>query len=74
MDIKGAKALKERLSARGADEAPPVAADVDVPEDAPPVYQWLGVSRPTPEAPGVDDDDEPAAAASLFRRLSLSFR
>ena len=73
MDIAGAKALKQRLGAHGADEAPPVAADVEIPEDAPPVYQWLGVSRPTAGGSPADDDDEPAAAASLFRRLGLSF-
>jgi hypothetical protein len=45
---------------------------VDIPEDAPPVYQWLGVGRPA-AAPLEDDNDEPAAAASLFQRLGLSF-
>ena len=69
MDIKGAKALKDRLGPNGADELPPATADV--PEDAPPVYHWLGVGQGKPK----DDEDEPVArTASLFRRLGLSFR
>lgn len=70
MDIAGAKALRERLGLKGADEAPP-ASTADVPEDAPPVYHWLGVAHEPPR----DADDDPAArSASLFRRLGLSFR
>jgi hypothetical protein len=46
MDIAGAKALKERLGPQGRDEEPPVTADV--PEDAPPVYHYLGVSEGAP--------------------------
>lgn len=42
MDIAGAKALKERLGEQGGEDAP--AASVDVPEAAPPVYGYLGVS------------------------------
>ena len=72
MDVNGAKALKERLSAKGARKAPPAAEEVDVPADAPPVYHWLGVSRPATSPPA--DDDEPATPASLFRRLGLNFR
>jgi hypothetical protein len=75
MDINGAKALKQRLGTNGTDEAPPFRADVDVDvaEDAPPVYHWTGVSqRPTARAPEVDDD--PVTRASLFRRVALSFR
>lgn len=69
MDIAGAKALKRRLGPNGADDAPPVA--VDVPEDAPPVYKWTGVTQPPP----ADVDDEPLAeTASMFSRLGLSFR
>jgi hypothetical protein len=71
VDIAGAKALKERLAEKGADEAPPASA-ADVPEDAPPVYHWLGVAQEPPR--GVDDDDAPAASASLFSRLGFSFR
>jgi len=75
MDINGAKALKKRLGESGEVEPQPAPASVDVPADAPPVYQWLGVSQPEPEAPPVEDDGErPAEAASLFRRLGLSFR
>jgi hypothetical protein len=72
MDIAGAKALKKRLGSNGADEAP--AAPVDVGEDAPPVYQWLGVSRPARETPPVGDDETEVRSTSLFRRLGLSFR
>jgi hypothetical protein len=44
---------------------------VDVPEDAPPVYKWTGVTQPPP----ADVDDEPLAeTASMFSRLGLSFR
>jgi hypothetical protein len=45
---------------------------VDIAEDAPPVYHWLGVPQAahTPEA----DDESEAASTSLFIRLGLSFR
>ena len=69
MDIAGAKALKDRLGAKGA-ESSPSAADVDVPEDAPPVYHWFGVGTARPVA----NDDPTTPNASLFRRLGLSFR
>lgn len=73
MDINGAKALKQRLGPNGTDEAPPIRADVDVAEDAPPIYHWTGVSRrPSDRAPEVDDD--PVTRASLFRRVGLSLR
>jgi hypothetical protein len=73
MDINGAKALKKRLGPNGADEAPPVSADV--PADAPPVYHWLGVSKGASDAPAPEADDEPIApSASLFRRFGLTFR
>lgn len=75
MDVNGAKALKKRLGLNGDVERQPARADVELPEDAPPVYQWLGVSRPSSEVPLDDgEDDEPAAAASLFRRLGFSLR
>ena len=72
MDINGAKALKKRLGLNGADEAPPAAEPVEVPEDAPPVYHWTGKTPPE-TAPPDAEDDEPRRA-SLFSRLSLSFR
>jgi hypothetical protein len=73
MDINGAKALKKRLGPNGTDEAPPSRGDVDVSEDAPPIYHWTGVSqRPSPRTPEVDDD--PVMHASLFRRVGLSLR
>jgi hypothetical protein len=71
LDIAGAKALKKRLGPNGASEAAP--ASVDVPEDAPPVYHWLGISH-APDTSTADEDEPSAAGASLFRRLGLSFR
>ena len=73
MDVAGAKALKKRLGHKGTEEAPPASADV--PEDAPPVYHWTGVSKPPPNSPPkLTDDDAATQGASLFRRLGLSFR
>lgn len=72
MDINGAKALKERLGLTGGDEAPAAPVDVDVPEDAPPVYHWVGVAQDSPH--DAEDDEPPTEGASLFRRLGLSFR
>jgi hypothetical protein len=70
MDINGAKALKERLGEKAADDTPPPRADVHA--DAPPVYHWTGVSRPASEAA---HDDAPAdRGVSKFLRLGLSFR
>ena len=73
MDINGAKALKKRLGLNGSDEPPPAAEPVDVPADAPPVYHWTGKTPPETAAPEADDDSAPRSA-SLFSRLSLSFR
>jgi hypothetical protein len=73
MDINGAKALKERLGLNGTGQAAPAPADVDIPEDAPPVYHWVGVSR-APDAAADTLEDDPAPNISLFRRLGLSFR
>lgn len=70
MDVKGAKALKERLGSKVTDETP--SASADVPEGAPPVYHWLGVSQSAPERPAAGAEEKPAP--SLFRRLGLSFR
>ena len=74
MDINGAKALKERLGLNGAEEAPPAPVDVDVPEDAPPVYRWLGVEKAAPALPAGDKDAPATPGVTLFRRLGLSFR
>jgi hypothetical protein len=72
MDIAGAKALKERLGRKAVEEETP-RADADVPEDAPPVYQWTGVRRP--DTAGADTDDAPAdRGVSKFFRLGPSFR
>jgi hypothetical protein len=71
MDINGAKALKKRLGLNGADTAPPAAEPTDIPADAPPVYHWTG--KAPPETDVVEDDDA-SRRASLFSRLSLSFR
>jgi hypothetical protein len=72
MDIAGAKALKERLGRKAVEEdARPDPADV--PEDAPPVYHWTGISKPDPVA--ADSDDAPAErGVSKFLRLGLGFR
>ena len=40
MDIAGAKALEQRLGTKSSQEVP---APLEVPEDAPPLYRWLGV-------------------------------
>jgi hypothetical protein len=74
MDIVGAKALKERLGQKGAaDDSPP--SSVDVPEHAPPIYRYLGVSETPSEAPPAGADDEPSARRPvLLRLLTLSFR
>jgi hypothetical protein len=72
MDINGAKALKERLGLSGAGKAPE-AEPADVPADAPPVYHWTGKTPPEGVSPEAEDDSAPRRA-SLFRRLSLSFR
>ena len=64
MDIAGAKALRKRLGLNGTDETS--SASVDVPEDAPPVYKWVGVTR-LPAA--VADDEPPADIGSSSRRL-----
>jgi hypothetical protein len=67
MDIAGAKALKQRLGNHGRDEAPP--APVDVPEDAPPVYHYLGVEV-APEPPrAAPDDATPGTGFGRIRRL-----
>jgi hypothetical protein len=69
MDIAGAKALKERLGHKGkaADPAPPA----DVPEGAPPVYHYLGLSETPAAAPADEPHGQPR---SLLRRLGLSSR
>jgi hypothetical protein len=75
LDIAGSKALRERLALNGEAEPQPALADIEVPEDAPPVFQWFGVSPPERGAPPADaDGGPPAAATSLFSRLGLSFR
>jgi hypothetical protein len=72
MDIEGAKALKRRLGSNGADEALPAVEPAHVPADAPPIFRWTG-KTPTATAPAEVEADEPRSA-SLFSRLSLSFR
>ena len=73
MDINGAKALKKRLGLDEADEGSPAARPADVPEDAPPVYHWTGKTPPEADRAEAEDDFEPRSA-SLFSRVSLSFR
>jgi hypothetical protein len=73
MDIVGAKALKERLGENRVAVDPP--SSVDVPEHAPPVYHYLGLSETPAAAPPADADDEPSARRPvLLRLLTLSFR
>lgn len=72
MDIKGAKALKERLGLDGAGKAP-AAETADVPADAPPVYHWTGKTPTDAGSPEAEDEAAPRRA-SLFSRLSFSFR
>jgi hypothetical protein len=72
MDIAGAKALKRRLGPDLTDDSP--SASVDVPEDAPPVFHWVGISNAPSEASAAGENDELAGeSVSLFRRLGLSF-
>jgi hypothetical protein len=73
MDINGAKALKKRLGPNGADDASPAAEPEDVPADAAPVYHWTGKRPPERDPLKVEDEIEPRSA-SLFSRVSLSFR
>lgn len=73
MDINGAKALRDRLGSSGADEAPPTTAGSGIPEDAPPVYHWLGV-RQAETSRRATGDTPSAQSTSLFRRFGLSFR
>jgi hypothetical protein len=73
MDIAGAKALKERLGLEDTDEAP--GASANVPEDAPPVYHWTGVSNVPDRDRSADAGDASVTdGVSLFGRLGLSFR
>jgi hypothetical protein len=65
MDIAGAKALKERLGHNPADDDPVDSADV--PEDAPPVYHYLGVSQMAAPA----EDAPPAPRRSVWSRIRL---
>ena len=73
MDVNGAKALKKRLGKNGAGKAPPAAEPADVPADAPPVYHWTGKTPPETARAEAEDDSAPRHA-SLFSRLSFSFR
>jgi hypothetical protein len=74
VDIAGAKALKERLGSKAGERAPQ--ASVDVPEDAPPVYSWTGVSARPSDATSDETEAQPpvGGGASLFQRLRFSFR
>lgn len=72
MDVNGAKALKERLGPKGANEPP--SASVDVPEDAAPVYRWLGVGKAAVDVPSGVVADAAPARRSWFRRLGRTSR
>ena len=68
MDIAGAKALKTRLRHQGGDDAPTGSAYV--PEDAPPIYHYLGLSEPPLELATTAVDEAPAGPSrSRLRRL-----
>jgi hypothetical protein len=73
LDINGAKVLKKRLGPNGEAEPRPARADVDLSDDAPPVYKWLGVSRPASAEPSAEGG-KAVTAVSLLDRLGLSFR
>lgn len=74
MDIKGAKALKQRLNSSRADNALHVVEPADIPADAPPVFHWT--SKVPAEATPTEADECTSSprSASLFRRLSLNPR
>lgn len=58
MDIAGARTLKGRLDSSSTDEARGLSADV--PQDALPVYQWLGISpRSSETSPEPQADEAP---------------
>jgi hypothetical protein len=67
MDIAGARALKERLGEHGRDDAP--VASVDVPEDAPPVYHYLGVGETPLESAMPEEEASPPRRRSRWSRL-----
>lgn len=67
MDIAGAKALKERLGHHSGDDAPTGSACV--PEDAPPIYHYLGVSELPLEVATTAFDEAPVGGRSWLRRL-----
>jgi hypothetical protein len=74
MDVNGAKALKRRLGADGADEAPPVDEPVDIPADAPPVFHWTGKTPAAPVSTETGDGGAPPRRGSLFSRLGVTHR
>ena len=77
MDIAGAKALKKGLGKDRLDDRLHEARSgtVDVTEGAPPVYQWLGLSRVAPDTPDEAEDHEaPPQVRSMFRGLRLGSR
>jgi hypothetical protein len=72
LDINGA-ALKERLSLNRRGEAAPAPLDVEIGEDAPPVYHWTGIPQATSKTAAAEEETT-TSNTSLFRRLGLSFR
>jgi hypothetical protein len=73
MDVNGAKVLQRRLGPSRAVQT--ATAPVVVPEDAPPVFHWLGVAQTPIEArPAVPEDASDASRPSWLRRLGLSSR
>jgi hypothetical protein len=74
LDIAGAKALKKRLGANKSDAASRDPVGVEVAEDAPPVYHWVGVAQAPGTPPPATEDTPASQGISLFRRLGLSSR
>jgi hypothetical protein len=66
MDIEGAKALKLRLGHRHALSPRPHAPRRS--ENAPPVFQWLGVDPVSDQASPALGPTEPVARRGLFGR------
>ncbi len=67
MDVNGAKALKRRLEENGGTVPPRVSAPV--PADAPPVYHWFGVGKPSSELSAGTVEEAPRVWRSWLRRL-----
>ena len=72
MDIDGAKALRERLAQTGAVAAQRVSEVV--PEHAPPVYHWFGVSTAADRMAAPEAATHNDTRRSWLGRARLGFR